>query len=58
VYLKVSNHQFNFKEKVPFALIILNPNLVTFSCIGILYRGLDEWPMNTEIPGMALLFVE
>jgi hypothetical protein len=25
----------------------LNPNLVTFSCIGILYGGLDEWPINT-----------
>jgi hypothetical protein len=31
--------------------IILNPNLVTFSCIGILYGGLDEWPVNTEISG-------
>jgi hypothetical protein len=38
--------------------IILNPNLVTLSCIGILYGGLNEWPMNTEIPGMTLLFVE
>jgi len=33
--------------------IIFNPYLVTFSCIGILYRGLDEWPINTEIPGMT-----
>jgi hypothetical protein len=41
-----------------YARIILNPNLVTYSCIGILYRGLDEWPINTEIPGMTLLFVE
>jgi hypothetical protein len=38
--------------------IILNPNLVTFSCIGILYGGLYEWPIDTEIPGMTLLFVE
>jgi hypothetical protein len=38
--------------------IIWNPNLVTFSCIGILYGGLHEWPINTEIPGMTLLFVE
>jgi hypothetical protein len=36
----------------------LNPKLVTFSCIGILYGGLDEWPINKEIPGMTLLFVE
>ena len=32
--------------------------MVTFSCIGILYGGLDEWPIDTEIPGMALLLVE
>jgi hypothetical protein len=32
----------------------LNPNLDTFSCIGII----DESPINTEIPGMTLLFVE
>ena len=38
--------------------IIWNPNLVTFSYIGILYEGLHEWPINTEIPGMTLLFVE
>ena len=38
--------------------IILRPNWVIFSCIGILYGGLDEWPINTEIPGMTLLFVE
>ena len=38
--------------------IIWNPNLVTFSCIGILYGGLHAWPINTEIPGMTLLFVE
>jgi hypothetical protein len=38
--------------------IILSPNLVIFSCIWILYRGLDAWPINTEIPGMTLLFVE
>jgi hypothetical protein len=38
--------------------IIWNPNLVTFICIGILYGGLHEWPINTEIPGMTLLFVE
>jgi hypothetical protein len=25
-----------------YARIIFNPNLVTFSCTGILYRGLDE----------------
>jgi hypothetical protein len=28
--------------------------LDTFSCIGII----DESPINTEIPGMTLLFVE
>ena len=38
--------------------LIGNPNLVTFSCIGILYGGLHEWTINTEIPGMTLLFVE
>ena len=38
--------------------IILNPNLVTFSCIGILYGGLDAWPIKTGIPGMTFLFVE
>ena len=38
--------------------IILNPNLVTFSCIGILYGVLDECHINTEIQGMTLLFVE
>jgi hypothetical protein len=36
----------------------LSPNLATFICIGILCGGLDEWPINTEIPGMTLLFVE
>ena len=29
-----------------------------FDCICILYGGLDAWPINTEIPGMTLLFVE
>ena len=29
---------------------VRNPNLVTFSCIGILYGGLHECPLNTEIP--------
>jgi hypothetical protein len=38
--------------------IILNPNLFTFSCIGILYGGFDKWPINREILGMTLLFVE
>jgi hypothetical protein len=38
--------------------IIWNPNLVTFSRIGILYGDLHEGPINTEIPGMTLLFVE
>jgi hypothetical protein len=30
----------------------------TFSCIGNLYGGLHECPINTEIPGMTLLFEE
>ena len=38
--------------------IIWNSNLVTFSCIGILYGGLHESPINMEITGMTLLFVE
>ena len=38
--------------------IIWNPNLVTFSCIGILYGGFHELPITKEIPGMTLLFVE
>jgi len=38
--------------------IILSPNLVAFSCIWILYGGLDAWPINTEIPEITLLFVE
>jgi hypothetical protein len=41
-----------------YARIILNPNLITFSCIGILYGVLDECHINTEIQGMTLLFVE
>ena len=36
--------------------IFVSPNLVAFSCIWILYGGLDAWPINTEIPGMTLLF--
>jgi hypothetical protein len=41
-----------------YAKIILSLNLVAFICIWILYGGLDAWPLNTEIPGMTLLFVE
>ena len=37
---------------------ILRPTLVTFICIWILYGGLDAWPINTEIPGKTLFFVE
>ena len=44
--------------KVKYIRIILSPNLVAFSCIWILYGGLDAWPINTEILGMALLFWE
>ena len=43
---------------VKYVRIIWNTNLVTFSCIGILYGGLHECPLNTEIPEMTLLFVE
>jgi hypothetical protein len=39
-------------------MIILSPSLVAFSCIWILYGGFDAWPINTEIPGMTLLFIE
>ena len=39
-------------------MIILSPSLVAFSCIWILYGGFDAWPINTEIPGMTLLFLE
>ena len=38
--------------------IILSPNFVTFSCIWIPYGGLDAWPINKEIPGITLLFVD
>ena len=38
--------------------IIWKANLVTFSCIEIFSGGLHELPINTEIPGMTLLFVE
>jgi len=34
--------------------IILNPTVDAFSCILILYGGLDAWSINTEIPGMTL----
>ena len=45
--------------KVTYIRIILSPNLIAFSCIWILYGGLfDAWPINTEIPGMTLLFLE
>ena len=38
--------------------IILSPNLAAFSCILILYGGLDAWPINTEFLRMTLLFLE
>ena len=41
-----------------YRMIILRPTLVGFSCIWIIYGGLDAWPINTEIPGITLLFAE
>ena len=38
--------------------ITMSHNLVAFSCILILYGCLDAWPINTEIPGITLLFLE
>lgn len=34
------------------------PNLIVFSFDLILYGGLAAQPINTEIPGMTLLFLE
>jgi hypothetical protein len=45
-------------SKVKYIRIIVRPNLVAFSCIWILYGSLDAWPINTEIPGMTMLFLE
>jgi hypothetical protein len=38
--------------------IILSQNLAASNCSWILYGGLDAWPINAEIPGMTLLFLE
>ena len=37
--------------------IIVSPHVNAFNCILILYEDLDAWPINTEIPGMTLLFL-
>jgi len=38
--------------------IILSQNVAAFTCIWVLYGGLDAWSINTEIPGMTMLFLE
>jgi hypothetical protein len=43
---------------MPISALIIPTPLVTFSCIGILYEGLHEWPINAEFPVITLLFVE
>ena len=50
--------QIKLISKVKYIRIILKPYLIAFSCILILYGGLDAWPINTEFAGMTLLFLE
>lgn len=41
---------------VPYARIILDLDLVAFSCISNLYGGLDAWPIHTEIRELRCYF--